>query len=932
MELDVEYLVRAAVMLLDQEDSLPTEDKLRQVAQQVGLMSPATDVELIYRRLEEVIDVQVDRPVVLVKDHVPWLSAKRAATKWHFWDRYQHYLETNKGFEPAVVRRLDQVTDEILDLTADPQTEGPWDRRGLVVGQVQSGKTANYLALIAKSIDAGFRVIVVLAGAHNDLRAQTQLRLDEGILGWDTHVDRDRPGEGTGAAHRIGVGELNGFPLYHIIPKTTSAENGDFGKAQAKVIQPLGKDPVVLVIKKNKSVLNNLIEWLSALNAVQAADGRQVIPDHPLLVIDDEADHYSVNTANAKGGQPDEEVEPTTINRLLREVLRRFEKSVYIGYTATAFANIFINHNTEESGFGEDLFPRSFIINLKAPSNYMGPTRVFGLDFEDEHVEALPILRDVGDSQDWLPTRHKNGHVPGPVIPPSLKEAIHAFVLVCAVRRARGHTDVHNSMLIHVTRFNSVQGVVREQVTAELLRLRRNITYGAGDGRDLVEGLKELYERDFRTTSESMTPAGRSGNLHLNSWEEVQQHLKEAVNRIEVRGINGVARDALDYFDHRPTGLNVIAVGGDKLSRGLTLEGLSVSYYLRPARAYDTLLQMGRWFGFRPGYEDLCRLYTTTGLRGWYEDITVANTELLKDFDRMVEIKATPEQFGLRVRTHPDGLLVSAASKVQEGQKVRLNFSGDLAETVVFDRDIGTRDQNLAVLGSLIGEIHGGNITPGRDGNWTYDGVDGEVVARFLAAAQTSARAVRARTDLLAQYVENRIKVGELLRWTVQIVSSTAKTAKPYQVGDLDVNLIVRSGSFERDSERESADQKSDLVHYRIRRLLSPRDLRTGLSSSQIAEAFGKSCAQATQDGKPAPDEPTAPSLRRVRSPLEGLLLIYLLDPRPEKGLEGLTLPDARDGDLPYLGLGVSFPYTDDLQASAEYLVTKTFQQLEMGQ
>ena len=396
-------------------------------------------------------------------------------------------------------------------------------------------------------------------------------------------------------------------------------------------------------------VLQNLLAWVEwAANGRNPETGRRVVTDVPLLVIDDEADHASVDTneqAFDENGQPDPDHDPTAINRCVRRLLRFFEKSAYVGYTATPFANIFIHERARTAEDGDDIFPGSFIINLPAPSNYAGPVRIFGLSDDSEDgagsIPPLPLMRQVTDHADspeprersgWMPPRHRNGHQPlyegEPEIPPSLRQAIHSFVLVCAARRARGQEREHNSMLVHVTRFTNVQQAVSNQVREELNSIRRRIRRGDGGlPRTLLSELRQLWEEDFIPTTQSFDEEEYS----LVSLDSIEPLLGQIVSSIEVRQINGSARDILDYETSRETGLNVIAIGGDKLSRGLTLEGLTVSYFLRASRMYDTLMQMGRWFGYRPGYLDLCRLYTTPELNEWFQYITEANEELRQD-------------------------------------------------------------------------------------------------------------------------------------------------------------------------------------------------------------------------------------------------------------------------------------------------------------
>ena len=541
-------------------------------------------------------------------NHVEWLPVARGERSWDFWDRYRRFLEEMKLMPKKVVWRLDASTDQVLRQLEDPRRPGRWHREGLVVGQVQSGKTANYIGLICKAADAGYKLIVVLAGIDNGLRSQTQLRVDEGFLGFDTQYQQRYDDRGTSY---LGVGAMPGATRLKVASLTNSAEAGDFKRAVAvNTSIPIGDYPVVLVIKKHRSILNYLRKWVVEVEGRPTGHGDQkIVRDVPILVIDDEADNASVNVAAV-----DEDTRPSSVNAGIRALLESFDKAAYVGYTATPFANIYIDPSTEHDQYGLDIFPRHFIESLPPPSNYLGPERVFGLqsaDPEDDDVEPVPIIREVDDHEAWVPDRHRKDWVPPEPLPESLRKAIRAFVLTCAARRARGQVSEHNSMLVHVTRFQDVQNLVAEQVDEELRLLRDRIRYGDQQAaRPVDEELRALWERDFVLTT-AWFPADQVISV---SWAEVWAQARPAVEKIQVRIVNGTSRDALQYYEHRRDGLSVIAVGGNKLSRGLTLEGLSVSYYLRASKAYDTLLQMGRWFGYRPGYEDLCRLYTTPAL------------------------------------------------------------------------------------------------------------------------------------------------------------------------------------------------------------------------------------------------------------------------------------------------------------------------------
>jgi hypothetical protein len=903
-------------------DELPTTERIATSATRVltmlrdGGQAQNVGLEDVVREVESRCNVFVPASTHLedLRGHHEWLADRRGAIEWRFWERYRRYLADSEDLEPQALRSLDDTTNDVLRFNEDPGRSGPWDRRGMVVGQVQSGKTANYIGLICKAADAGYRLIVVLAGMHNSLRAQTQLRLDQGFLGFDTQrrmLD--------GRTEKMGVGAMPGAAIYPVHTLTDSSEKGDFKLAVAKQAHVMvgGTDPILLVVKKNKTILDNLIKWATFLAEQQDRDsGRSVVRGVPLLVIDDEADNASVDTGErpAADDPQADEYAPTAINGLIRRLLRSFEKSAYVGYTATPFANIFIfkddNPDTNKR-FGEDLFPRSFIVRLQPPSTYFGPLTVFGT-VADPTIgipasPGLPIVKTVDDQAVWIPDRHRSDWSVGP-LPASLKLALRSFILVCAARAARGHERAHNSMLVHVTRFTAVQSQVYDQVRDEVEFLQQRLRRGDGERSDsLLAELKSIWESDFVPTTSLI--GGKDKNI---SWKTIEPLLHAAAAKIEIRKINGTAKDALEYLEH-PKGLTVIAIGGEKLSRGLTLEGLSVSYYLRAARMYDTLMQMGRWFGYRPDYQDLCRLYTTGELRGWYRDITLASEELLRLLDEMAAVGSTPEQFGLRVRTHPDGLMVTAAAKMRHGEKVLLSLAGTIPETLVFDTKPEVIQANFEAAEDLVEGL--GEADPGEPGQTrTWSGVDPSHVLNFVIRYRPDSQARKVQMEPLRRYIDSRVKAGELIEWTVALISTP--DGRKYPIGSLEV------GAARRKPDDEEALPEG---RYVLRRMISPTDEAIDFSADERNVALKETIArwEANRGKSRRTEPPTVPSgivLRDMRPAQKGLMLIYVLDPAQAR------LPE----DTPVIGYALSFPGSSSAGA-IEYVVNNVYYQQELA-
>ncbi len=851
--------------------------------------------------------------------HEDWLSeVKDKSDYWQYWERFERHLYQENKLPHKVIGSLGDLTDDILCRIESPERPGPWDRRGLVVGEVQAGKTGNYTALICKAIDAGYKVIIVLAGLHKNLRSQTQIRLDSCIRG--------RTKTGVTGEELVGVGLMRGMGVDRVVHYLTdSSDAGDFKAGRVSGVQ-IGSDPVVLVIKKNKSILENVYFWIRKNDTSHST--------FPFLLVDDEADHGSINTRAGKDEDDysndddltDEQIEilheknVTTTNRLIRQLLQLSNRTAYVGYTATPQANLFVDPDAVEGRMGADIFPESFIVNITSPTNYFGPERVFGFE---EDVQGgmsgspgLPIIRPVVDHDDdnFFPYRHRKTHIPQ-ALPPSLKEALRSFILTIAGRMERGQVNEHNSMLIHVTRFVDVQGYVAELVQEEIASLRLRIRHGDGASKNqIMDELRALWMSDYVKTSERM--AADHGGEPPVSWTEVKPFIKPAIEKIaEVREINGRAKDALDYVNH-PDGLTVIAVGGDKLSRGLTLEGLSVSYYLRSSRMYDTLMQMGRWFGYRTKYEDFCRLYTTPDLVTCYRGIALADHELRREFSRMNEIPgATPADYGLKVRSGINGMLVTSLNKMRYGKDVEFSYSDSTAQLPYFSKDADIAEHNFNVTRTFLESLD----APDKESaspHYLWKKVPSAELIRFANDFKCCAKAFRVDSKRIAEYVETQNRHGNLMHWDVALVSITR--GKLFDGG----GILGQVGMSNRKDDKDYGDDKTFSLPKS--QLLDPRFNSLGLDKAEmeLAVALTKSHMKARNKTYSYPLADYVQRARGQRTPNpEGLLLLYVLQPEPA----GVNHP--------VIGYGFIFPPLKD-DKPVSYKVNIRFlnaMQLELG-
>lgn len=734
-------------------DAVPSEEALRDLVDKLRISFSLSDDEYnqLIKRLHARLSIKMEQGAMLQAEYRPWLRARSADIEPFFWSRYRDFL-LKKSWAPPVVATLGQITDDILDSMGDPVSDGPWTRRGLVIGDVQSGKTSTYTALISKAADAGYPIVVLLTGTLENLRQQTQERLDEGFVGLASSEVLQT--QSVRSNRTIGVGNINPERMAMVFTSVAS----DFKAATMNQLNfrlNSMRDPVLLVVKKNKSVLQNLRNWLRDYNAVNGKISQ------PLLLIDDEADNASVNT-NALGA------DPTQINRLIRELLDLFSRNSYVGFTATPFANIFINPDTPEDMENDDLFPRDFIYALEAPSNYMGASRIFG-DTDNS------MVREITDGEDAFPKKHKSFFEVA-ALPESLLEAVRSFLLTTTIRDLRGEGPTHRSMLINVSRFTNVQMQIQALVAAYLEDVKQDIrNYGALESEKALRNptialLQKYFNEEFATSE--------------FTWPQVQTALHQSVSPVEVRAVNQRTRAAsLDYTAHRETGLRVIAVGGNSLSRGLTLEGLSTSYFYRNSQMYDTLLQMGRWFGYRPGYEDLCRLWMTLEAADWYSHISEAANELRADVKRMMRRKMTPIDFGLRVRAHPDTLLVTAQNKMRLGETIEIDISlsEGYQETTRFKRNRNLLQANEDAVRAFLRQLKtsGYELTTsplGRRKNLVCVGVPKSFVSELLQNFTAHPLNLNFNAEL-AEFVGNTSE--EMLeKWDVALVNADNNEAE----------------------------------------------------------------------------------------------------------------------------------------------------------
>ena len=925
-----EQLLQVILTMAGHDDHIPDREALE--TQLDGLLQgfPAlrADREWILGRAREVLVTAVQEAEELIDpdSYVPWIENEDRTT-WASWPWLDLYLRHRLRRPVSVVQELDRSTDRILDLLGDPKRDGLWDRRGLVVGHVQSGKTQHYTALAAKAIDAGYKVIIILSGIHENLRQQTQERIEECITGKNSR-DSWNP---FGIRSFQGTYHAEGRPA-NLLPEidTLTSVAKDYNTAIIEGVDfALGNIPKIFVVKKNAPILRNVLKKL------RGPENNLTFQKAPVLVIDDEADHSSINTGNL-------DEDPKTINRLIRKLLWCCDKVAFVGYTATPYANIFMDEDlggVEKSearridDYGYDLFPRAFIRSNKAPSNYIGPDVVFGHDGDDTvgipEVSPLPMQLAVEDADAWLPPSHKKQFQVTADLPESLRKALKCFVLSVAARMALDQETAHCSMLVHVTRFIDVQNQVMRLIEAHMDSLANLLLGAAPEERTaLRQVFRDLWENEFVAKYPAFLahPSQINDPPILPDWNRVEAQINPALERITVALVNSNNKQGLDYANNQDEGLIVIAIGGDRLSRGLTLEGLTVSYFLRGARAYDTLMQMGRWFGYRPGYAHLCRVFAPLSVITYFRTIVLATEELRREFDMMSYLKKTPVDYGLRIREPRGDLLVTALNKMRRGETVRIHFAHSLISSLdIKETDLDPNYKAFQELVTNLGNNRGRPLMVDAQGKERPNGpsriwrdVPWEDVAPFFARYNATVntcldRATVTGKSLLHNYIDSVTPKGDLVKWTVAVIGSSRGSRK---VAAMDDDFLAVSRNRLMNEVRKDQPQHPGRVTFKGVALGGDESI--DLSDEQRDDA---------EDGREQSGGKLslASIYRGMRPSSHGLLLIYPIIPATPDAAKDNKNPDKaylwRDRD-PLIGIGVSLPDSEH-DKGCDYVCTR---------
>lgn len=788
--------------------------------------------------LERVIaslgNVEILRKNSLIKPKEDWYTGPSAFDR--HWPALKGYLANVKGWDKDTVDSMDSSSSEVVSLLANPKAES-FRHRGLVVGYVQSGKTANMTAVIAKAVDAGYNLIVLLAGVTNKLRAQTQRRIETDIVERHGHL----------------------WQLY-----TEDKDNGDFVIPKNRQFTlPVDGGAQLVVMKK---IPSRLEAFRKTIKNGRNGTSTHILRHLKVLIIDDECDQASVNSATN-----DDEI--TRINEEIRKIIRALPAVSYVGYTATPFANVFIDPYPHNDDALDDLYPEDFITALPRSKNYFGAREVFGFEPEDADNEtAIEAGRDMirvipdGKLDALRPVRASDKSFQ-PRMTEELENALLWFLISCAIRRARGQASNHMSMLIHtsplIAQHEGMEKIIKNWLTAHKA--------------DLAKGTGEIYTK-ARSVFDLETSSVPLEDAMAITFRDLAPQLQAALEAIEVAIENGESDTRLDFTNGPKT---YIVIGGAVLARGLTIEGLSVSFFLRTSMQYDTLLQMGRWFGYRPGYEDLPRLWTTAELASSFRALARIEEEIRADIDIYREQKLTPAEFAMRVRAIP-GMAITAASKMRHAYRTSISFEGRHVQTIRFDHKNGQIvSNNWAAAVQLANDIAGKLDLPDSPKRRLARNVDLSVVRKFLKVYNICDQHMDLKKELLLGYID---KASDALQhWNIGFITPGERpSAKP--LGALGYVSTNRRTQL-KPGQQNFAD---------IKALMSLRDILIDANQDQIFDQEEESW--------------TAYKRRRPETPL---LLLYIIDKEsPLKSVSKHRMALNAVDDI--VGMAIVFPGTPD--------------------
>lgn len=881
---------------MSQTETDLTEEMISEVINQSAAFAKVSlnleEFEAIKRDLQYQYQVRCSPGQSILNDYEQenWYEECKSEIEPRFWNRYKNYLIDVKHFSPNVVNTLsdDTLDEKLMCCIGNPKSNKEFLKRGLIIGDVQSGKTSTYIGLMCKAADAGYKVFILLTGTIESLRRQTQERVEEGFIGIDMSGENE---DGI----RVGVG-LDQKPLF---AKAMTSRKRDFTGDIDKIADSLANNnqAVVFVIKKNTTTLQKLTKWLLNLNA-DPITGKI---NEPMLLIDDEADNASINTSKDKE-------DPTKINKLIRKLASIFTKSNYVGFTATPFANVFIDPETTEKMETQDLFPEDFIVSLPTPDNYIGPTKIFSE--KGLYHNQLIYIEDAGyENEDGMQFYFKHKKDWRGNLPESLTDSIYAFYIANTIRDLRGDAKEHRSMLVNISRFVAVQKYIKEIVDSihdnAYRAIKFNLSTSLRSLKDpVLKRIYNVYEKYYSDVE--------------FSWADIASNMFKSIENIKIRVVNSSKTSEKIVYSKKES-LRVIAIGGLALSRGLTLEGLIISYFYRNTSTYDVLMQMGRWFGYRKNYEDLFRIWTAESSAEWYAEIADATDRLKLDMEVMRDRNLKPKDFGIRVRNNSNELQITSYNKMRNTTNVLDTNSlfGGSIETQYMEADLDKQRNNYSAVLDLVKKCNDKEVrleridSPYYKGRYMLQNVPKNDISELMKKISISPYCLDFAPEQIANFI-NICNSSAIDYFDVAFMDGSEDAAF-VAIGGVEIHKVIRN-KCRFDSERCKINIGSR------GKLCGPSDGKVGIVdfNGKTAENIIKNAeimfhAEHDQDKK-MKVLPTDAWFEFVKD-RKPLLMIYLMDLYLEDSQRNnsnfLKLKESM-GATPFTAFMIGFPRNDD--------------------
>ena len=918
---DVHSFIQFSMLVQEKMGARFTEEDLENEIKKgetyLGIKFQEDEYNALKRRLESRFKIKHTLSSVIYNnyDDIPdWYSNFTPKDEF-FWQRYRKHLITFEKLPLPSVNLLGEKTlVQLMNCLSNPNIDPvvPIFRRGLVIGDVQSGKTATYGGLICKAADAGYKAVILLTGTTESLRKQTQERMEEGIIGMTIRVDKKGTKQKT--FNKVGVGLLDD----EIRAIAYTSYQDDFVGGSDTLLTTLGshKSLVLFIVKKNVTVLEKLRTWLVELNK-SVQDGLIHVP---LLLIDDEADNASINTKNDKSS-------PTKTNALIRQICTAFNNSTYVGFTATPFANVFIDPDTTEQMTSADLFPEHFIYVLPTPSNYIGAMKIFYpngeyrsmlkfiTDIDEPDVEELKEMEPEERFSRLLYYKHPKeweGELPD-----SLTESIYCYMVANAVRDLRGDSKAPRTMMINVSRFVKVQKYLKRQVDDIVSEIHRAVDCDFYDDNSKNQNMP-VYRRFVEVWNKHFKHLGLDQEFVIN-----KKVLFNAIDKIQVIIVNS-DKDSmkLDYKTY--PSMRIIAIGGLALSRGLTLKGLMTSYFYRNTSTFDVLMQMGRWFGYRPNYEDLCHIWTSHTSARWYEEITKSTEELKDDIRQMFDEKMTPKEFGIKVRDESSELQITAYNKMRASFKRTeyLTFWGSLIETPYSSLIASNNAKNVAVVKTMVQRLYAAGYkatpsveTPDKYKTKVFSDVPVDFVSYLLSQIEVSKFNAKFNTKTILEFLGDN-SGAKLSKWDISIQSGSGNEVIDYGHG-VEVH----------NANRDMIVSNNHICFTGRGTLGGPTDGCVGITPEQRNDA--KEAMKAAKRAAKEPLSKGTPNYTWFKyiSERKPLLIVYSIKHSGNGTESKLSDYLSSIGNDPILGFAIGFPANGNADSTQKkYRVNKTFQ------